>query len=160
MELEATAPVISRGEILVRAPLADVWAVQTDVAGWPRWQPDVEDVRTDGALAVGSVFRWRTGGLDITSTVEQIDPLHRIVWGGPAQGIVGVHVWTFLEQDGGVLVRTEESWAGEGVEDRVEQLQAALDGSLQTWLSNLRRVAEDQAARTGGDRGSDSDSGR
>jgi hypothetical protein len=35
------------------------------------------------------ITRDETAGLDITSTVAEIDPPHRIVWGGPAQGIVG-----------------------------------------------------------------------
>jgi hypothetical protein len=71
--------------------------------------------------------------LDIISTVEEIDAPRRIVWGGPAQGIVAVHVWTFEPQDDGVLVRTAESWEGEPVTAQVEALQAALDGSLRGW---------------------------
>ena len=47
----------------------------------------------DGPLAVGSVFRWQTAGLDIRSTVEQIDAPHRIAWSGPAPGIVAVVVY-------------------------------------------------------------------
>ena len=56
------------------------------------------------------MFHWQTGGLEITSTVEEVDAPHRIVWGGPAQGIVAVHVWALSEIEGAVLVRTEESW--------------------------------------------------
>ena len=37
-------------------------------------------------LTIGSVFRWQTAGLDMKSTVEEVDPPRRIVWGGPAQG--------------------------------------------------------------------------
>ena len=89
---------------------------------------------------------WQTAGLDITSTVEEVEAPHRIVWGGPAQGIVAVHAWTLDERDGGVLVRTAESWEGEPVTAQPEPLQAALDGSLRAWLENLKRTAE---ARTG-----------
>ena len=83
--------------------------------------------------------------LDITSTVEEVDAPRRIVWGGPAQGIIAVHVWTLDQQGDGVLVRTEESWEGEPVSAQVEELQAALDGSLRAWLQNLKRVAEDRS---------------
>jgi hypothetical protein len=83
--------------------------------------------------------------LDITSTVEEVDAPHRIVWGGPAQGIVAVHVWTLDARADGVLVRTEESWEGEPVTAQVEALQGALDRSLRTWLENLKRRAEDRA---------------
>lgn len=91
------------------------------------------------------MFRWQTAGLDITSTVEEVDAPRRIVWGGPAQGIVAVHVWTLDEQDGAVLVRTAESWEGDAVAAQPEALQAALDGSLRAWLENLKRAAEGRA---------------
>jgi hypothetical protein len=94
---------------------------------------------------VGSVFRWQTAGLDITSIVEEVDPPRRIVWGGPAQGIVAVHVWTLDEQDGSVVVRTAESWDGDPVTGQLEAMQAALDGSLRAWLENLKRTAEGRA---------------
>ena len=146
MDINADAPVITRDEILISAPIQTIWDIQTDVAGWPSWQPDVDGAEAADPLTVGSVFRWQTAGLDITSTVEEIDAPHRIVWGGPAQGIVAVHVWTLDERDDGVLVRTAESWEGEPVAAQTEPLQAALDGSLRAWLENLKRTAE---ARTG-----------
>ena len=80
------------------------------------------------SLAVGSEFRWETAGLDITSTVHEIDAPHRIVWGGSAQGIVAVHAWILEEKEGGVLVRTEESWEGEPVSAQVEVLQPRSTG--------------------------------
>lgn len=98
----------------------------------------------EAPLAVGSTFRWQTSGLDITSTVEEVDAPHRIVWGGPAQGIIAVHVWTLTEREDGVLVHTEESWEGEPVLAQNETLQAALDGSLRGWLENLKRAAENR----------------
>ncbi len=142
MEINTAAPVVTRDEILVDAPIETIWSLQTDVAAWPSWQPDVDGAESEGALAVGSVFRWQTAGLDITSTVGQIDPPHRIVWGGSAQGITAVHFWSLEPKADGVLVRTEESWAGEPVEAQVETLQGALDGSLRAWLENLKRAAE------------------
>ena len=115
MDINGDAPVITRDEIVISAPIQAIWDIQTDVAGWPSWQPDVDGADADGPLAEGSAFRWQTAGLDITSTVEEVAAPHRIVWGGPAQGIVAVHVWTLEEQDDGVLVRTAESWEGEPV---------------------------------------------
>jgi uncharacterized membrane protein len=145
MEINAAAPVITRDEIVIDAPSETIWAIQTDVPGWPAWQPDVDGAEADGPLAAGSVFRWQTAGLDITSTVAEVEPPRRIVWGGPAQGIVAVHAWTFTERDDGVLVHTEESWEGEPVIAQTEALQAALDASLRAWLENLKRTAEARA---------------
>src|SRR6476619_1935857 len=151
MEINTAAPVVTRDEILIDAPIETIWSIQTDVAAWPSWQPDVDGAESEGPLAVGSVFRWQTAGLDITSTVREIDAPRRIVWGGPAQGIVAVHVWTFEPWNEGVLVRTEESWEGDPVTANVETLQGALDGSLRAWLENLKRAAEERSrAENGG----------
>ena len=142
MDINTAAPVITRDEILIHAPVETIWNIQTDVAAWPSWQPDVDGAQADGPLAVGSVFRWQTAGLDITSTVTEVDAPHRIVWGGPAQGIVAVHVWTLDAREDGVLVRTAESWEGDPVTAQAAPLQAALDESLRNWLENLKRAAE------------------
>ena len=145
MEINAKAPVVTRDEIMISAPIETIWEIQTNVDAWPTWQPDVDVAESDEPLAPGSVFRWQTAGLDITSTVEEVDAPHRIAWGGPASGIVAVHVWTLEEQDGGVLVHTEESWEGEPVTAQTEALQGALDASLRAWLENLKREAERSA---------------
>ncbi|GAA3476816.1 hypothetical protein GCM10018966_013580 [Streptomyces yanii] len=79
---------------------------------------------------------------DINSTVKQVSPQRRIAWGGPAQGITAVHVWTFTPRRDGVHVHTEESWSGAPVKADVPALQAALDASLDAWLHNLKTEAE------------------
>ncbi|MCG6493887.1 SRPBCC family protein [Kitasatospora sp. A2-31] len=144
VQIDEHAPVITRADILIHAPLHTVWNIQTDVENWPAWQPNVETVTKDtpGRLRPGSTFRWSTEGLDITSTVQQIDHGRRLAWGGPAQGITAVHVWTFTPTRDGVLVHTEESWTGEPVTANQATLQAALDNSLHNWLTNLKHEAE------------------
>ena len=142
--IDATAPVITRDDIVIRSSLRTVWRLQTDVDNWPSWQPGVSSahVGTPGRLRVGSEFRWLVEGLDVTSTVMQIEPERRIVWGGPGSGITAVHVWTFTPHRDGVHVHTEESWSGTPVEADVPGAQAALDASLDGWLHNLKNAAE------------------
>ena len=143
--IDEKAPVISRDDIVIDAPLDRVWRIQTDVENWPAWQPGVSSSvkRTPGPLRPGSSWVWSTEGLeDITSTVKQVRPEHRIVWGGPAQGVTAVHVWTFTRVEEGVHVHTEESWTGEPVTADTAYLQEALDASLDDWLHNLKRRAE------------------
>ncbi|MGW2839910.1 SRPBCC family protein [Streptomyces sp. NPDC001493] len=143
--VDTTAPVITREDIVIHAPLERIWRIQTDVGSWPQWQPDVSEATkvTRGPLRPGSVFRWSVEGLSgIESTVRQVEPGRRIVWGGPAQGITAVHVWTFTQRADGVHVHTEESWAGEPVDAATPALQAALDASLDHWVHNLKARAE------------------
>ena len=141
-DINSAAPVITRDEIIIDAPLDVVWKTQTAISGWPRWRPQVASARFQGHLTVGSVFHWEEGELQIASTVRELQPLRRLVWDGPAQGIYAVHVWEFTATNRGVLVHTEESWEGDPVSAQASTLQPLLDSAIRTWLTNLKRAAE------------------
>jgi len=141
------APVIADHRITVNAPLEVVWKLQTDIAKWPSWQPDITAANVSGGLAPGMSFQWTTYGMAITSTVYALTPGVRILWGGNAGDIAGIHEWTFTRVNGGVEVRTRESFSGASVRGTAAQMQAALDGSLITWLERLKATAEATAAK-------------
>lgn len=67
MDINGDTPVTTRDEIVISAPIQTIWDIQTDVAGWPSWQPDVDGADADGPLAEGSVFCWQPAGLAIGS---------------------------------------------------------------------------------------------
>jgi uncharacterized protein YndB with AHSA1/START domain len=140
--IDETAPVIARLSTVIDAPLATVWELHTDIAAWPTWNTDIDQAEPNGPLVPGNSFSWRTHGLDITSTVRELVPGERIVWGGPANGIEGIHVWTFEQNGDQVTVRTEESWSGAPVEAAADHLGRALHDSLETWLTRLKARAE------------------
>ena len=142
MDIDTAAPVITRDEILIDAPLEAVWRIQTNISDWPTWRPEVRTAHLDGELKVGSVFHWEEGGLEITSTVRELAPFRRIVWTGPAHGIEAVHVWQFTPASVGVLVHTEESWSGAPVSSQAASLQPLLDGAIRAWLTHLKARAE------------------
>ncbi|MEU3088739.1 SRPBCC family protein [Streptomyces massasporeus] len=151
-------------DIVIKAPLHTVWTLQTDVEGWPSWQPPVTTMeRLDpGRLRKGSRFRWTTPApatpstpattLEITSAVQRLRDRDCVLWKGPAIGEglridEGVHLWTFREVRGGVLVHTEETWTGDQVEADVPTATEALGQGLEAWLRDLKATAE---ARSGG----------
>ncbi|MFI7708509.1 SRPBCC family protein [Nonomuraea sp. NPDC049480] len=140
--IDHDAPVVVRRDITIDAPLQRVWDLHTDVPAWPAWQSDITAARADGALVPGAVFHWSTFGLDIDSTVHVVEAPNRILWGGPAHGITGIHLWTFHEENGVVRVHTEESWDGDPIRADVEGMRAALNGSLGAWLDHLKKAAE------------------
>jgi uncharacterized protein YndB with AHSA1/START domain len=147
--VDENATVLVRREIIIQAPIDVVWRLHVDVDGWTRWQTDIDSARADGPLRAGSTFHWTTAGLSIASTVYAIDAPHRILWGGPAHGIEGVHQWTFIPDGDRTIVRTEESWEGDPVRADAENLKTLLDGSLASWLGRLRGAAESTTARIG-----------
>lgn len=140
--IDETAPAIVRLSTTIDAPLETVWALHTGIAAWPAWNPDIDQAELDGPLLPGSSFAWRTHGLDISSTVYELVPGERIVWGGPAAGITGIHVWAFEQSGGRVTVRTEESWSGDPVAAAADELTKALHDSLENWLAHLKSRAE------------------
>ncbi|TQK45132.1 polyketide cyclase/dehydrase/lipid transport protein [Streptomyces sp. SLBN-118] len=136
----------TRHEITIAAPVESVWRLHTDIAAWPSWNSGIDLAALEGELKVGASFRWLTHGLDITSTVTELEPCLSIAWGGPAAGIDGTHRWTFQPCGGGTETRvvTEESWAGAPVDADPAGMLAALEQSLVAWLEELKRTAEQE----------------
>ncbi|MDH2426414.1 SRPBCC family protein [Sphaerisporangium sp. TRM90804] len=162
--VDTSAKIRYRTETVIDAPLRTVWRIQTDVERWPSWQkPVLSSKRLDrGPLRPGSSFRWTTPvpetelnpatTLVVTSTVRQLQRQKCLRWDGPAIGTglsidEGVHVWTFTEVGGRVLVRTEETWRGDQVEQDVGFSTTALGEGLETWLTELKTVAERECER-------------
>ncbi|WP_128379037.1 SRPBCC family protein [Streptomyces cavernae] len=141
-DIDRTAPVIVELQTTINADPETLWHLHTAVNEWPTWNPGIDKALLRGDFAEGSVFDWETAGLSISSTVMEVQPQRRTVWGGPAHGIEGVHVWTFEPTPEGTVVTTQESWAGAPVDADPEGMRAALEGSLLAWLDALKEAAE------------------
>ena len=146
-KIDEAAPVIARHSLLIDAPLDTLWRLHIGIDDWPTWQHAITTAHLNGPFAPGATFRWSTYGLDIGSTVYEVEPMARTLWGGPSGGIVGIHQWTLTPLDSGVLVATEESWSGDEVEAAITQLQPALDNSLTAWLTQLADAARETPDR-------------
>jgi hypothetical protein len=141
LDIDRAAPVIVRQEVTVDAPIELLWRLHTDVNQWTTWRSDVDSAHLPGQFAPGEVFRWATSGLEIDSSIQAVDPNRRTVWGGPAGGIVGIHVWIFSVVEDGVRIVTEESWSGEPISADPARAQSVLDASISVWLRDLERAA-------------------
>ena len=93
MEIDRSAPAIGEGEIHVTAPPETVWDVIADIDGWPQWNTDVKSTKVAGPVAVGSVFRWKSGASSLTSTLQVVDRPNEIAWTGTTMGIKAIHVF-------------------------------------------------------------------
>jgi uncharacterized protein YndB with AHSA1/START domain len=136
------APVLAHHETIVRAPIAVVWNLHTDVDAWPSWQTDITEAHIDGVMEPGSWFDWTSYNFPVRSTVYEVTDGARVLWGGTAGGITGIHEWLFAETPDGVRVSTTESFAGDPVDADRESMQALLDASLVAWLAQLKAAAE------------------
>lgn len=112
MNIDTQAPIVEREEICIQAPAEKVWAVLTGIERWPEWQEGVTTARLEAALAEGAVFRWKSGGLNIRSTIEELRPGESIGWTGKALGTRVIHGWSLRTEGEGTRVVTEESMDG------------------------------------------------
>lgn len=146
MDINRNAPVTASAEAFVDARPTIMWSVQTELSAWPNWNPDVASVDFHGPLAPGTEFRWKTGGVPITSTLREVQPERRIGWTGRAPlGIRAEHVWSFEPERTGTLVRTEESFGGLLVRVFAGPMRRMLTESLENGLATLKAEAERRA---------------
>jgi len=143
-EIDNSAPVVVRHSITIDAPVDRVWKLHVDINRWTHWQHDITEVDGMSPVAVGNEFTWTSFGFTVTSTVYGITPGARLLWGGEADGILGIHEWLFQPTPEGTLVSTAESFAGEPVEAARNELKSQLDFSLTSWLQYLKAAAENQ----------------
>ncbi|MCY1170409.1 uncharacterized protein YndB with AHSA1/START domain [Sphingomonas sp. BE270] len=142
MEIDPQAPAIAEGKIAINAPLETVWRIQTDIDRWSEWNSKVQRARLEGPLTVGSVFRWKSGGASIVSTIEEIEPTRRIAWTGRAMGARAAHIWTFEHRGDEVVVQTRESFDGWWPRLLPGLTRRMLDTMLPAWLQSLKLRAE------------------
>lgn len=142
MNIDTNAPLYGCQEIFIAAPLEKVWKLQTDINRWHEWQPDVASVKLEGPVTPGTIFRWKGGGIGITSTLQQVEPMRRIGWTGVSLGMKAVHTWTFQPAANGTRVITEESITGWMA--RLLKLfdPKFMEKSLQKSLDTLKTKAE------------------
>jgi len=94
------APVLAECEAEIKAPIQIVWQVLTDLEKWPEWNESVQEMHLQGEVAIGTEFRWKTGGMRIRSRIEEITSPVSIVWSGRTMGIRAIHVWALTGSPG------------------------------------------------------------
>ena len=142
MDINRSAPAIATHEVIIQAPLDRIWNLLKNVDRWPDWNLAVKKAKLDGAFEPGGTFRWKSRGVAIVSTLQEVEPMHRIVWTGKAIGTQAIHVWTLSLTIKGVKVTTSESFDGWLVKLMRKSMQATLDHALIDWLYELKRRAE------------------
>jgi uncharacterized protein YndB with AHSA1/START domain len=141
-DIDRNAPVVANHEVDIEASPELVWKLHTDVNAWPQWQEQITDARIEGAFEPGTSFTWTSYGFGVTSTIYGVKETSRVLWGGTAAGVTGIHEWLFAGTPTGVHVETNESFSGDPVEADPASMQSMLDASLVAWLGHLKTAAE------------------
>ncbi len=139
--IQEDAPVKAAAEIVIAAPAQKIMGLLTNVGDWPKWQPEISKATIHGIPAVGTPFVWSTGGMDIHSTLQRIDPDRSICWTGRMLYFHAIHCWMLsVLPDGKVLVTTRESMDGWLIA-RIYGSPELLE-SDRRWLNQLKQAAE------------------
>jgi uncharacterized protein YndB with AHSA1/START domain len=135
------APLHARQSVTIAVPRERVFAILTDFAAWPSWQPNVTNVTPPASLEPGARFTWQNGKSAITSQLAAVRRDELIAWTGSVATAKAVHVWRFSSP-------TPDT-------TRVD-VEETMDGFLLTWfygqkdldaemtrsLEHLRQTAE------------------
>jgi len=106
------APVVSSSEIIITAPLDNVWETLTEIRKWPNWQSSVTEVDFEGSLYEGLEFTWKADGITFKSKIHTMKPKTMFGWTGRTTGAYAIHNWTLSPQDNLTIVKVEESLQG------------------------------------------------
>ena len=142
MDTNRSAPAIATHELLIKAPAQKIWSLVAEIDHGPSWNPAVKSAKLNGSFDIGTTFNWKSGGIIIVSTLQEIQTMTKLVWTGNAIGTRAIHVWSFQSTSDGVLVRTSESFEGWLVTLMRKSMQRTLDESLVAWLNQLKCKAE------------------
>jgi hypothetical protein len=136
------AAVSSQAQIEIATTADRVWELLTRVDRWPTWNPLVQQAVLSGPFQPGSVFKWKSKGLTVISTVQEVTPSQRLTWTGKAFGTRAIHTWEILATDSGVELRTAESFDGWLPKLMPKTMQRTLDEALPAWLKAIKSEAE------------------
>lgn len=140
-KINERAPVIAHLEIEINAPPAKVWALLVDAPAWPTWEKQINAVNSDGPLAAGKKFLWKSGDTEIASQVQLFEPQTRLAWTGSAMSAKAIHVWQLQEVPGDrTRVLMKESMDGP-LMSRLFPQDKLNDAGMQ-WLVALKHAAE------------------
>ena len=146
-------PVYARNEIVIAAPPPTVWRWLCRAELWPSWYSNCSAMTIDSPpghheLESGTEFTWKTFGAQIHSRVLVFEPNRELGW--DAHGILtAYHGWTLESEDSGCRVITEETQRGFVPTIARWYLRGMLVRGHQTWVEELKRVAEVGAPPTG-----------
>ncbi len=147
----ATAPaaVSSEAKIEIAATPDRVWNLLANIDRWTQWNALVEYAVLSGPMHPGSVFKWKSKGLTIISTLKEVTPNERLTWTGKTFGTHALHSWEIARTNQGVLLRTAESFDGWLPRLLPKTMQRTLDAALPAWLQAIKSEAERDAAAVG-----------
>ena len=142
----------------IEAPPEKVWEQFADVAGWPSWIPMFRGAHweegepwKDGArLRMAMGFGPATLGVEVTIINAELP--YSIAWTGRRFGVTSVHTWTFVPDQDGTLLTSDEVFDGPPAQLLgITGLRPMISLITESWMDSLQKRLLENTEETPGD---------
>ena len=101
-----------RTELVIPAPIDDVWRVLVDFAGYADWNPVMEYTQVDGVHTKVKAAKGMPFERDFDGEITSAEPYALTSQGGDPETFFGRHRWELSVVDGGTHLVNVESFTG------------------------------------------------
>lgn len=128
-----------RTELVIAAPIDDVWRVLVDFAGYADWNPVMEYTQVDGVHAKVKAAKGTPFERDFDGEFTSVEPYAVASQGGDPATFFGQHRWELTEVDGGTRLVNAETFSGPMAADVLAQTREVLIAEFNTFNQALLR---------------------
>lgn len=142
LSINKSALVIARKEVLINAPIEQVWNKLTSIKDWSKWQSSISSTLIDSLPNKGIPFTWISDGISFQSIIHTNNKLESFGWTGTTWGVQAIHNWYFIGEGNKTKVTVEESLQGLLVDILTDYFQNNLNTGMQISLNELKTSCE------------------
>lgn len=133
-----------RAELVIPAPVDDVWRVLVDFAGYARWNPVMEYTQVDGVHTKVKAAKGTPFERDFDGELVSVEPYVIASQGGDPETFFGRHRWELTEVEGGTRLVNVEEFTGTMTAGVLTQTREVLVAEFDAFNQALLRVFSDQ----------------
>ncbi|WP_157136588.1 SRPBCC family protein [Sagittula stellata] len=141
-DIDASAPVAARADILIDAPASAVWAVLSDIQSWPAWFRNVEWISAHIPPVPGTAFEMRASGQTVRARLQVVDATHQLGWTGTALFVSTGHLVTLEDRGKATHVHATASYRGAWPLALSKQAKRHAKALLIEGLADLKAASE------------------
>jgi len=134
--------------IIIHAPIDKVWETFTNLTCWRKWNTVMENVcagekRLSRGGEISCSFRSVIFPVKATIKIEEVNPHKYIVWSAQKKGFFSRNVFTFQNNEKGVIVTSRETFNGFVVKVFGFLVpKKKMRTLIQTFLKNIKTASE------------------
>ena len=139
--IDRRAPIRSRSEIIIDAPVSAVWSIVTDIPSWPTLDSQFSGIRLSLPVQVDKGFKFTINNFPITAQFAVVEPERELTWSGRFFWVNAVdrHVLERIDAQT-TRLSVEESMAGALLPLFFTNSQ--LQRQHRSWLAAMKNAAE------------------